>query len=186
MKQLLTVFTILMLTTSIYAQKDETIFGSSGIRLTGIWGGSTSYVSGIEDDFNPYGGGFFTFELNKSVLLGWSNHETKSILNGGQTVSLKSNDFMIGYTPLSYRAFHPYFYTTVGRATAELSGEGTDRVLSIQPSASMELNVLRWFRISLDGGYRFVSGSDFANVSDKTLSGAFVGLRLKFGWSWGR
>ena len=186
MKKFLLSFTIILLSLSIHAQKDETIFGNSGIRFTGIWGGSTTFINGFEDDFDLDGGGFFTFELNKSLLLGWSNQEIRAYFNDGGRLDLKTNDFLIGYSPISYRSLHPYFYTTVGSGKADLQTEGRDKVLSIQPSLGLELNVLRWFRISLDGGYRFISGSDYVAVTDKMMSGAFIGLRLKFGWSWGR
>ena len=186
MKKYLLSTIIILLSLSIHAQKDETIFGGNGIRLTGIWGGSTSLINGFEDDFDIYGGGFFTFELNKSMLIGWSNHDVSFTLNDGGNVNLQSNDFLIGYSPLSYRSLHPYFYTSVGKGTARLENEGRDRILSIQPSVAVELNVLRWFRISAEGGYRFISGSDFTSVSDKALSSPYVGVRLKFGWSWGR
>ena len=186
MKKILLPLAIILLSLSIHAQKDETIFGRSGVRFTGIWGGSTTYINGFQDDFDLYGGGFFTFELNKSLLLGWSNYEMQSVFNDGGRVSLQTNNFMLGYSPTSYRSFHPYFYTTVGNGIAEVRTEGRDRVLSIQPSIGLELNVFRWLRLSLDGGYRFISGSDFTSVTDQMLSGGFVGLRAKFGWSWGR
>lgn len=184
-KYLLSLLAI-MFALGINAQKDETIFGNNGIRFTGIWGGSTTLVNGQEDNFNFYEGGYFTFELNKIVLIGWSHHDFNSIINDGAKISFKTHDFILGYSPTSYRSLHPYLYTTVGRGTADLENEGKDRILSIQPSASIELNVLRWFRISAEGGYRFISGTDFNSISDQNLSGPFVGLRLKFGWSWGR
>ncbi len=186
MKKYLLSAIIILLSLSVHAQKDQTIFGGNGIRLTGIWGGSTAMVNGIDEDFDIYGGGYFTFELNKALLIGWSNHQVRSTLNDVGLVELESNEFLLGYSPNSYRAFHPYFYTSIGTGTASLENEGEDRILNVQPSVALELNVLRWFRISAEGGYRFISGSDFASVSDRRLSSPYVGLRLKFGWSWGR
>ncbi|GLR19166.1 hypothetical protein [Portibacter lacus] len=186
MKKITLILSIVLLGLSINAQKDETIFGQSGIRFTGIWGGSTTSINGFQDDFDFIGGGFFAFEFNKSLLLGWDNYEMRSTLNDGGKFSLTTHNFLVGYTPYSYKSFHPYFYTSVGNGIADVKSEGRDRILSVQPSIGLELNVFRWLRISLDGGYRFISGSDFTSVSDQMLSSPFVGVRAKFGWSWGR
>ena len=183
-KYLLSAF-IILLSLSLHAQKDETIFGHSGIRLTGIWGGATTHVNGFEEDFDLLGGGYFAFELNKALLLGWSDSEMNARFEGDR-LKFRTRNFLLGYSPISYRSFHPFFYTAIGSGLADYETEGKDRMLNIEPTLSLELNVLRWFRLSLDGGYRFVSGSDFTTVTDKMLSGPFVGLRLKFGWSWGR
>ena len=183
-----TIFSLILIALSItlHGQKDQTLIGKSGLTLTGVWGGSTSYINGFEDDFDLYGGGYFSFEINKALLLGWSNNEVRTSINDGANIHLKTNDFLLGYSPISYRSLHPYFYTLIGTGTANYENEGTDRILSIQPSVALELNILRWFRLSFEGGYRFISGSDFVSVSDQSLSSPFVGLRLKFGWSWGR
>lgn len=186
MKRILLPIVVILLSISAKAQKDQTIFGNSGVRLTGVWGGWTSNINSFEDDFDINNGGHFAFELNKSILLGWSNEEISSIFNDGGRVNIKTNSFLVGYSPTSYKSLHPYFYTSFGNGTVNVRSEGEDRILSIQPTIGLELNVLRWFRISVDGGYRFISGSDFTSVSDQMLSGPYIGLRTKFGWSWGR
>lgn len=177
---------IILLSLNLDAQKDETIFGRNGVRLTGFWGGSTTSFNDFGDDFDIDGGGFFAFEISKSFLLGWSNSDQRTFIEEAGNVRLRSHDFLVGYSPMSYRALHPYFYTTIGTAKVETRNEGWDRVLSVQPTAALELNVLRWFRISAEGGYRFISGSDFTTITDEKLSSPYIGLRLKFGWSWGR
>ena len=49
---------------SISAQRDETVLGSGGISLTGLWGGSVNTISSFDDNFDLNNGGFFVFELN--------------------------------------------------------------------------------------------------------------------------
>jgi hypothetical protein len=72
-----------------------------------------------------------------------------------------------------------------GRGTARL-GDVNDRVYVVQPSAGIEINVFRWFRLGLEGGYRFVSDSNIPELSNQQLSGAFGQASLRFGFSWGR
>ncbi|MEK7257751.1 MAG: hypothetical protein AAB316_23540, partial [Bacteroidota bacterium] len=61
-----------------------------------------------------------------------------------------------------------------------------DDVFVVQPGAGAEVNIFRWFRLSLEASYRFVSGSDLEVLSDKDLSGLIWDLKFRFGWSWGK
>ena len=56
----------------------------------------------------------------------------------------------------------------------------------MQPSAGVEINVFRWFRLGLEGGYRFVNDNDIAAIQDTQIEGAYGQASLKFGFSWGR
>lgn len=185
MKKLLLSIALVGLALCINAQKDQTIFGNNGIRLTGIWGGSTSHFNTSANDFDFFTGGFFTFELNKKVLVGWSNYDLNTVINESR-VNIASNDFILGYSPIPHKPIHPFFYSTIGNGRINVEGEGRGRGISLQPSVGVEVNVFRWLRLSLDGGYRIISGSQYDSINDRDLSGAYVGLRAKFGWSWGR
>ena len=68
----------------------------------------------------------------------------------------------------------------------KLEGGEYDKIFVVQPAAGVEINIFRWFHLGLQGGYRFVTDSSIAGLSDKQLSGAFGQATLKFGWSWGR
>lgn len=73
-----------------------------------------------------------------------------------------------------------------GGGKIRIPHEYSDRVLVLQPSAGLEINLLRWFRLGLDGGYRFVTDTDLLEIRDTDVSAFFGELTLKFGWSWGR
>ncbi|MBK6997444.1 MAG: hypothetical protein IPH31_21995 [Lewinellaceae bacterium] len=60
-----------------------------------------------------------------------------------------------------------------------------DRILVMQPSAGVEINVFRWFHLGIDGGYRFVSDATTPGLDNEYLSGWFGQATLKFGFSWG-
>jgi len=93
---------------------------------------------------------------------------------------------LLGYTINSDKAIHPIVYVQFGSSDLEVEGVGSDNVFVVQPSIGAELNVTRWFRIGIDGGYRFFNNSDIPGFTDQDFSSPVLGLRLKFGWSWGR
>jgi hypothetical protein len=56
-------------------------------------------------------------------------------------------------------------------------------VFAVEAGARVEINVTRFFRLGLSGGYRLISGSDLerASLSDSDLSAPFGQLSLRFG-----
>ncbi len=190
MKNVLFVFiAFLFFTTTTHAQKDETLFNQTGIRLTGVWGGPSYDVSRIGDENIVHRGGQFGFEFNKSILVGWRNVNLEDQITfeeGSRVTDLDYNTFMLGYAMKPHRVFHPQFMLAAGAGDINIAGEGRDRVVVIEPSAGVEINVFRWFRIGLNGGYRIFTGTDFANLNDGDLSRPYGEIKFKFGWSWGR
>lgn len=175
---------------TIFAQKEQTILGSSGLRLSGAWGTSTTNLTFYGDETSITTGSYFGLEFGKSLLIGWGGFNNTSQFRlpdlTSEKIDLDYNGFLVGYAPKSYKAIHPQFMMLIGGGQADIANEGRDGVFVLQPSVGLELNVLRWFRIGLDGGYRYVGGSDFANVQDSDLSAPFGQLTFKFGYSWGR
>ena len=57
------------------AQRDETLFTSPGVRLSGIWFGSSWNVNEFDEDYETFRGGHFGFEINKSFLIGWGAYD---------------------------------------------------------------------------------------------------------------
>lgn len=58
--------------------------------------------------------------------------------------------------------------------------------LVIEPSIEAEINVTKFFRIAIGGGYRIVQGTNFSinNVSDADLTSWSTHFSLKFGKFW--
>jgi hypothetical protein len=56
-------------------------------------------------------------------------------------------------------------------------------VFAAETGVRVEINVTRFFRVGLSGGYRLISGSDLERtaVSDDDLSAPFGQLSLRFG-----
>jgi hypothetical protein len=164
-------------------RRDETIFSNSSVKLTGLWGGNTSNVNEDDGDFGIFHGGYFVFEFNKSYTIGWQGYGYRE-----GDLDLDYNGLHLGYAHNPHKVVHPTFTIFAGTGNIEEdfdSGE-KDNVLTFLPTAGVEVNVLRWFRIGLEGGYQWVFDNDLTNYSDADVSQPFVGLRLKFGYSWGR
>lgn len=180
----ITTILFLIITVSVFGQREETIFNNRGISLTGIWGGSTNGLVSFGEEFSLNNGGFFAFELNDNFLIGWSGYGSGETLSDGTNVDINGNDLLLGYTFNSYKAVHPVLYVKGGRGGLDVGDEPRQNVSVIEPSAGIEINVFRFMRVGLEGGYRFVTGVNGSSVSGSDLSSPVVGLRLKFGWSW--
>lgn len=185
------VFALLLTSAVAFGQqKEETILGDRGWGFSGIWGG-------VSWDYTPYNGvetynrrGFFGFEFGRSLHLGWSHFRMIDdiALVPGEPARLdfNYNGGFIGYAFLPYKAIHPMLNLELGQGRVQHSIEGRDKTFTIQPSAGVEINVFRWFRVGLEGGYRFVRNVDYLSLTDQDLSGPFGRATIKFGFSWGR
>ena len=192
MKKLTTLLFFVFLYFGLFSQQkhndqpsgERTLFNNGGIRLTGLWGGSTNGFVKFQNDFSLNNGGYFVFELNENFLIGWSGYGSGTDLPVGTRVGIDGNDLILGYTFDSNKTIHPTAYLKGGRGTLEIGENIRDNVFVIEPSIGVELNIFKFMRLGIDGGYRFVNGVNTAGYSDQDFSSAFIGLRLKFGYSW--
>jgi hypothetical protein len=175
----------------LFAQRERTVVGSRGLGLSGIWGGSKHQLTqfGSNDKMSYVSGGGIGLEFGKALLVGWTRYNLTDEFNWdnieNQEFDLRWNSLALTYGFKNYKTFHPQIGVEVGRGKTTL-GDVTDRVLVVQPSAGLEINVFRWFHLGLDGGYRFVGDNSIAALSDQALSGWYAQASLKFGFSWGR
>ena len=178
-----------MLALSLQAQKEETVLGHRGFGLTGIWGGSTHQLTQFGATNSFVRGGHFALEFGKSFLIGLSNYklatDVKWDLVSNQPFDMRWRTLKTGYAFKSYRAVHPLISVDAGPGRVKLENT-RDNIFVIQPAAGLEFNIFRWFHLGLEGGYRFVTDSNIASLSDDNLSGPFGQATLRFGWSWGR
>ncbi len=184
MKKLYTLLFCLAIIAQVDAQREETVFNHHGeVRFTGIWFGNSNAVVDFDDGFSLNSGGFFAFELNNDFLIGWAGYKS-DLTKTGQNIEIKGNDLLLGYTFRSDRVIHPMVYMQAGGGKLVVEDIGTDRVFVAQPTFGVEANIARFFRLGIDGGYRFVSGNDLPDFNNDDLTGPVLNLRLKFGWSW--
>ena len=190
MKRILfTTLCVFLLALSLNAQKEQTVFGQGGLRLTGTWGGFAIGNSFYGESYSFQRGGFFGFEFNNLIFLGWGWYRVEdSVRFRGlppQDFRLNYNGFILNVTPMSKSVVHPKFSLLTGRGHITIQSEGQDRVFMIQPSAGFEVNVFRWSHVTFEGGYRFAANNHYFSLSDADLSSWFLQMTFSFGFSWG-
>lgn len=148
-----------------------------------MWGGNTSNINEDNDDYGVFHGGYFILEFNKDFTVGWQGYGLND-----QGLEMNFNGLHLGYAHNSYNVVHPTVGLFIGGGEFKTKDEfrTKDDVFALQPSLGLEMNIARWFRIGVDGGYRFVFDTDIPGYSDTDVSEPYVGLRLKFGFSWGK
>lgn len=183
----LMLLSLILCVSTIQSQSTETLFGKTGLRITGIWGGPATNFTGIGDDFLVYKGGFGGIEFNKSVFLGWAGFDTERFnleSSPSTEFDMKYNGLILGYTHRAHKVLHPSISVLTGSSKIKQIEGVSDRAFVLQPSIGAELNIFKWFKINLEGGYRMVQGIDLNGVNDKDLSKFFGELRFKFGFTW--
>lgn len=174
---------------TLHAQREETVLGERGWGFSGIWGGYGHQYAQFGDNTAYIRGGFFTFEFGKALTIGWSNYRVDDKLRledfPNTPFSMRWNALKLGYAFQGYKAIHPTLGVDLGYSKVRLNGV-EDKTLIATPTVGMEINVLRWFRVGLEGGYRWVNDTDLPGLNSEQLSGLYGQANLKFGFSWGR
>lgn len=173
----------------IFAQKEQTVVGERGLGFSGIWGGYKHQLTQFGDQTSYANGGFFGLEFGKALFLGWGHY---SLINDvkwdniqTQNFDMKWQPFILQYGFQNYKPIHPQIGFEVGPGRIDYA-DTKDRILVMQPSAGVEINILRWMHLGIDGGYRFVSDANAPGLTNTDLSGWYGQATLKFGFSWGR
>ncbi len=180
--------TLCLLTSLQTHAQDETVADKLRLDFSGAWGGWNSQLTAFGDQNAVMNGGFGGLEFNKVIFLGWSAYSINDAVSVDETnkqLSLKYNGPVLAYTPLARSIVHPRFGLQFGFGKLDLTDEQTDRIALIQPSVGGELNVLRWFRLGAEFGYRFALNTTSQQVNDQFVSGPYGAATLKFGFSWG-
>ena len=192
-KSLLAIAIIFLTTiTCTFAQREETLMGSSGFGLSGAWGGFSNNLSQFNNKYANYRGGMWALEFGKRFFIGGMHYNLGSqVLNNSTTksYSMNSNNLLLGFTPKAYMPIHPIISLGVGGSTIHLRSDGTttdNNVFMLHPAIGAELNITRWCHLDAQMGYRAVMNSNFVGLEDKDFSGLYGQVNLKFGYSWGR
>ncbi|MEL7220320.1 MAG: hypothetical protein AAGJ93_03310 [Bacteroidota bacterium] len=190
MRNLPIVILLLLFTFNLSAQKEETLFNQTRLGLSGAWGSAAyNYTSFTNDNWTLFRGGYGGVEFGRELFIGWGGYETTESFNlddSNDSYNFRYHGPIVSLSPNATKMIHPRFtfITGTGRLTLD-EAEGRDRMFVFQPSAGFEFNVFQWFRLGVEGGYRFVGSSDRFNVDGGELSAPFAQVELRFGLSWG-
>lgn len=182
------VLTVFLMATATMGQEEETLFGESGLKLTGAWGGPVFGMTFFADEAAPTRGTFWGLEFNHVILAGFGNERTfESVpLKEGDNGSydFKHKGFYLQFYPNKEKIIHPAFGFMLGGGELKDDFGKKDPLFVVQPTAGFEINVFKWWKVGVDGGYRFVSRTDLPDIEDKDLSSVFLNLKMRFGLSW--
>jgi hypothetical protein len=99
-----------------------------------------------------------------------------------------------GYVRDIERKMHLYSSLKVGWGRADLEHDiadlPSDRLFVLTPEIGIELNMTKFFRVGLTGGYRIVNGvSRLPGLDNQDFSSPTVGITFRFGgfgsyWDW--
>jgi hypothetical protein len=171
---------------SLFAQKDQTLFHK--VNITGGWGGAQIAMTNFNGETSALRGGFGGVEFNKNWFVGGGGY-TSTSLDGidqlGDTYEMNYGGLILGYGLKSHKIIHPQATILLGGGWEQELSTNRQDIFVVQPAAGVEINVLRWFRVGLHGGYRLVMEDQNLNT-DPTFSGGYGSVSFKFGWSWGR
>jgi len=144
-------------------------------------GGSGGVILG-----NIYLGGY-GMGLSTSTNINTNNQRSRLHFGHG--------GFLFGFDLMPKRLVHFTASTKLGWGSVRLAensssnapdswfGNRSESVFVFQPSAGIEVNMTKFFKIALTGQYRLVQGAkDLDGFDANKLNNASVGLSLKFGW----
>lgn len=179
----------------LHRGRERTLLGD--LDLSGAWGGPTYNYSMTGDDWALVRGGFGGLEFGEEFFLGyggWKGREAFTVdepTDASPNFQFQHSGFILAYTPLSDKVIHPRITTIIGPGKIDLdpqfvaAGEDSrDRMLIGQAMVGFELNLFQWFRLGVDGGYRFASGVDTPTLTSQDISGTVLQIEARFGFSW--
>ena len=195
MKNTILLVTALLLGLTAYGQH-ETIFGDA--TVVGGFGGPI-FEFGINSnvDYSAGGGGGVIVDNFFLGGYGLASIDFNALLNTGdiERIELAHGGIWAGFTVQPFRIVHLYVNGRIGwgGVNIDLQSNGynsysVDRVFVGTPEVGVELNVARWFRLAVAGGYRFVNGiSSTGPFSKDYFNGATLSVGLRFGYfGWDR
>jgi len=176
-------------TVSLKAQKEETVFGHSGMAPTGFWVNWHHQATSFDQNNTYLTGWMYGIEFGKAIYIGYGRSNMRDNIQWddqpSQVFDMHFNAFRVGYAYKAYKAIHPVINVDFGSGRNTFA-EVEDKVFIIQPGLGFEVNALQWIRLGFEGGYRFNTGNDIRGLSDSDLSGPFGQVVVRMGCSWGR
>jgi len=193
-KKLLFLATLTMLfnSGSIKAQDEDdfqTMFHGGIHRISGFGGPIYNY-SQINGNVALLSGGGGGVLLNDFFIGCFGMSNTTKIDYNNSDMSISYGGLWFGYSHHSRRAVHPAFFLQTGwgriKSPSELNYNDhyttNERIFVINPEIELEVNIVRFLRISAGINYRIVGGADGNSKNFPNLSGPGANIMFKFGW----
>lgn len=198
MKYLFTI-ALFFLSFGLMHAQEETLLGDGKITHGGFGGPAVKFAK-IKNELGVLAGGYGGWLINHTVMLGaggfgLSNRiKADAVIQAAtpgktQYIQFGYGGFMMEYIPQNMKLLHPVFQMLIGGGGInyvlfddfDQETIDNDHFFVLEGSAGVELNVVKYMRIDLTAGYRFISGVDMPALENSDFSGGNVSLTLKFG-----
>ena len=155
---------------------------------SGGFGALVFRFSGINDQFAVLAGARGGWIVNHQFIVWAGFYGLSSQICVDEDGRCRRREIEFGYGGLEFeyigawdRLIHYSLQLLVGGGGVTLFDVESDPVFVLEPVARMEVNITKWFRVNVGGGYRFVSGVDVGRLENSDLSAFFGDLQFKFG-----
>lgn len=187
MKIKILLFVGLLTSFSAFAQKAETLV--KDVKTLGVFGGPIIEFGQINGEFGADVGGGGALMINNFFFGGYglgTDYPQIQIEEEDYRLRFKHGGFWLGYTSDPSRVVHWYGSTRLGSGKAQIRGDGpaqaSDRIYVVTPEVGIEINLTKFMRLALTGGYRVTTGVSKLNGFDNNDFSSPVGaLTFRFG-----
>ena len=171
---------------SLHAQQ-ETVFGN--VDVIGGFGGPYIEIGSINGQVGADVGGGGALMLDEFFFGGYGQGTSypDATINGiDRNIKFSHGGLWFGYVQNQYKILHLFTSLKLGWGRSRLRSEDepdeSDRVFVLTPEVAIEVNLTDFFKLSLGGGYRFVSGVSKLQALDNSDFSSPVGiLTFRFG-----
>ncbi len=186
---------LLSLFSSVIAQDEDefqTIGGDLGdVKVSGFLAPAMTFTQ-IDGEFAHMMGGGIALILDGFFIGGYGMGKTTSMdhkADASMKMEYGHGGFWTGYTFMRNRAIHPVLSCQAGwggiakRDRNDITNNtlDVDNVFVVTPTAEVELNFTKFFKLGVGANYSFVFNSDLP-YKDEDFSNLGMFVSFKFGW----
>ncbi|MCB0529577.1 MAG: hypothetical protein KDC65_13935 [Saprospiraceae bacterium] len=183
---------IFMFSSSLYAQ-EEVLFDR--VIVHGGFGGPIIELSDLHNQSGVWAGGGGGVIVNDLFFgfFGQGSDFAEHIIDGKEyPLEFAYGGLWLGFVRPTHKVVHFTGGLKIGGGGISIKDNREDQadplyketVFVAQPEVGVELNLFKWFRIALTGGYRFVSGvqqQNLAGLNNRDFNSGTLALTLRFG-----
>lgn len=188
MKNLQLIVLCFLCTTGLFAQRDNSLFNTSG--RFGVFGAPIWEYSNLSINGDVAKGGGAALVLGNAFIgaYGSGDLDWNQVIEGERVnISSGHGGLWLGYVPFQSSVIHPYISTRIGWGAADIeftddNFTSSETFFVLTPEAGLEVNVFRWFRVAGTVGYKWYSGlDDVPQIGNWDTDNLHAGLALRFG-----
>ncbi len=198
MKRTIIIILCFLIVNKCFTQEDEkknpeeiqTLLGNVS-KIRGFGGPFMSFTSFNGEFAHMMGGGGGIIINDRVYFGGYGYGKTTTVVSDlsqyqDRRIDFGNGGFWMGCILGGKYALHANTGLQLGMGAISLTRKDQnnidDPIFAITPSVELELNITRFFRMSVGGNYRYVSGVELDGYKNSDFSAPGAFLSFKFGW----